>query len=46
MLLSGLEPAPAKLQHAAPFVSWLQGPGVNLQRGYGDETVEDVLRDE
>jgi len=35
-----------KLQHAAPFGSWLQGPGVNLQRGHGDEAVKDVLRDE
>ena len=35
-----------KLQQAAPFGSWLQGPGVNLQRGHGDEAVEGVLRDE
>src|SRR5271157_1938408 len=33
------------LRIAAPFGSWLQGPGVNLQRGHGDEAVEDVLRD-
>src|SRR5208282_6733272 len=35
-----------RLQHAAPFESWLQGPGVNLQRGHGDEAAEDVLRNE
>ena len=35
-----------RLQQAAPFGSWLQGPGVNLQWGHGDEAVEDVLRDE
>jgi len=35
-----------RLQHAAPFGSCLQGPGVNLRCGHGDETVEDVLRDE
>src|SRR5271157_2545120 len=34
-----------RLQHAAPFGSWLQGPGVNVQWGHGDEAVEDVLRD-
>ncbi len=33
------------LRFAAPFGSWLQGPGANLQWGRGDETVEDVLRD-
>ena len=26
-----------RLQHAAPFGSWLQGPVVKLQRGHGDE---------
>ena len=45
-----------RLQHAAPFGSWLQGPGVNLNfekkfffarvKGHGDEAVEDVFRDE
>src|SRR5208337_4629868 len=34
-----------KLQHAAPFGSWLQGPGANLHWGHGDEAVEDVFRD-
>ncbi len=40
------EACATRLQHAAPFGAWLQGPGVNLQCGRGDETVEDVLRNE
>jgi len=36
----------ARLHHAGPLGSWLQGSEVNLQRGHGDEAVEDVLRDE
>ena len=35
-----------RLQHAALFGSWLQGPGVNLKWGRGDEAVEDVFRGE
>ena len=35
-----------RLQHAALFVSWLQGPGANLQWRYGNEAVEDVLHEE
>ena len=35
-----------RLQPAAPFGSWLQGPGVNLQRDHGHKAGEDVLRDE
>jgi hypothetical protein len=34
------------LRFACPFGSWLQGRGVNPHWGRGDETVEDVLRDE
>ena len=35
-----------RLQHAAPFGSWLQGPGVNPHWRRGNEAVEDVFRDE
>ncbi len=38
MLLSGPGACASDLRFACPFGSWLQGPGVNLQRAATNET--------